>query len=289
MALTSKELKQETLEEALKGSRRTRIVTPALAAGIQYNAQLQKMLRTMRADINQELLPAIKSLESEYTADGWSDTIAAIIARLSKKWLGEQFSVWAGRTASTFVSNTMSINKKKFARSVPGMGINLFGETPSINEYLNASTAANVSLIESIPDKYLTQVETIVMSNMRSGLRSSSIAKSLQNQYGVEAKRAKFIARDQTAKIHGDITKKRQQNAGFEYFQWMTSKDELVRDRHRKLAEQDVGYGKGIYRWDDLPLSDSGEPIFPGSDFSCRCNARPVLQSEVDRNIRQAA
>jgi len=59
-----------------------------------------------------------------------------------------------------------------------------------------------------------------------------------------------------------------------------------VRDRHAHLAEKVTAYGKGIYRWDNPPLSDNGTPITVGTDFQCRCTARPVSQREVNKNIK---
>lgn len=88
----------------------------------------------------------------------------------------------------------------------------------------------------------------------------------------------------QKPKGTGHLNAKRQQSSGFEYFQWIDSDDERVRDRHEDIANRVTAYGKGIYRWDNPPLSDRGTPIIPGQDFQCRCIARPVLTSEVEAN-----
>ena len=93
-----------------------------------------------------------------------------------------------------------------------------------------------------------------------------------------------MIARDQTSKINGELAEKQQKGAGFEYFQWIDSDDSRVRHRHSEIANKVTAYGKGIYRWDDLPLSDKGVPIKPGSDYQCRCIARPVSAREVKAN-----
>lgn len=155
-----------------------------------------------------------------------------------------------------------------------------------MTDYIQASIVDNTRLITSIPEQYLTQVESIVFNNVRAGGRPSAIAKQLQQQLGVTERRAKMIARDQTSKVNADLSEKRQREAGFPYFEWVDSDDERVRDRHEYLADHVTQYGKGIYRWDDLPLSDKGEPISPGKDYQCRCIARPVSQEEVDENIK---
>ena len=124
--------------------------------------------------------------------------------------------------------------------------------------YLEASVYDNTQLIKSIPDIYLDRVESIIMTNIRAGNRSSAIAKQLTEQFGIESRRAKFIARDQTEKINGDLNAKRQTSVGFEYFQWVTSKDQRVRDKHREIANKVTAYGKGVYRWDNPPIGENG-------------------------------
>ena len=49
-----------------------------------------------------------------------------------------------------------------------------------------------------------------------------------------------------------------------------------MRDRHQEIAEKVTAYGPGIYRWDNPPLSDKGEPIIPGGDYSCFPGESPL-------------
>ena len=74
----------------------------------------------------------------------------------------------------------------------------------------------------------------------------------------------------------------RQTNSGIEYFKWVTSQDERVRHSHVEVAKRDVGFGEGVFRWDDLPVVD-GVPTFPGQPINCRCVARPVTAAAVER------
>lgn len=282
--LSSKELAQQQLEEATRyqGGKRAKPVKPAAKMGLVYNAELQKMLKAIRKDIRMQLIPAIELERGNYIADAWIDTIAAVIERLRRKWQGEAFSQWAKTTASSLVTRTSQINRERFIKSLPkGIEINVFDDE-DILEYMSASAYENARLIKSIPEKYLNQVEAITVNNMRAGIRPSAIVSQLVNQFGVESKRARMIARDQTAKINGDIVKKRQQKAGFVYFKWQASRDERTRTRHTEISQADAGYGPGIYRWDDLPKSSDGRPIHPGSDYQCRCVAIPLFKFEVE-------
>lgn len=288
---------QDLLEQQLKSITERKDIRPkpvelSKATGIEYNALLKKLVREIKNDVNQ-LLPLLRQLAPEYqtdsiiaTNDTYVTQITSALRRLVDKWNSPEFRGIATRMASQFVRTANNVNQERFSKSMKGFGIDIFGDDTNLQDYIDASIFDNTRLITSIPEQYLTQVESIVMTNVRAGGRPSSIAKLLQNQFDVTENRAKMIARDQTAKVNGDLNKKRQIASGFEYFEWIDSDDERVRDRHEFISDKVTQYGKGIYRWDNPPLSSQGVPIIPGQDFQCRCTARPVSQREVDENIK---
>ena len=263
---TKKLLAEQLTAIANRAGTKTRPVKPSEMIQHRYNAELQRIVRGVREDINSVLIPAIRALQRQYMGDAWSDDVKSIFNRIREKWSSPAFKALADRIASQFVRNAGTINAERFKKSV---GIDVYGDSPELQDYLSASIFDNTRLIESIPSQYLDQVESIVYTNMRAGLRSSAIVDEIQSRFGVTRNRAVMIARDQTAKVNGDIAEKRMRNVGFEYFQWLTSSDERVRDRHREIADKVTEYGPGVYRWDNLPLSDDGEPIKPGSDYQC--------------------
>lgn len=265
-------------------------IKPDFSAGVTYNAELQRLVKRVRTDVDAYIMAQVRNLEPEYTRDqavklndSWVDILTAAMEYVRNKWSSREFKLYADSIARRFITAANQSNRRRTERDI---GINIYADDQVLSDYVQASIADNVRLITSIPDQYLTQVESIVMTNIRAGGRPSSIAKALQQQLGVTERRAKMIARDQTAKVNGDLNKMRQQSAGFPYFAWVDSDDERVRDRHAYLADHVTAYGKGIYRWDNPPLSDRGVPIIPGSDYQCRCIARPVSQAEVDANVR---
>jgi len=283
--MTSEELLQQQLAEiSEQQAAKSKPIELPKAIGISYNAELQRMVRRIKKDIDQSIKPQVKDLEFEYTADSWADVIEVSLAALRKRWSSEIFNRFAERLSAKFVQAVNLQNQQQFQNQYKSLGINIYSGNQAVSDYLDATVKDNIRLIKSIPDQYLTQVESIVLGNMRAGLRPSAINKQLQDQFGVTERRARVISRDQTSKAANGLAKKRMQSAGFEYYQWVTSEDERVRSRHRKISDKVTAYGKGIYRWDNPPLSDKGEPISPGVDYSCRCIARPVLESEVKAN-----
>lgn len=266
------------------------------AIGIEYHAKLRRIALEVRRDINAALLPIIKQYAPEYVGeytsdsapvvmlDGWVDALGGAMRSLLNRWTSPVVQQQAERIAADFVQSSLKKSERDLKKSA---GIDAFSSNPKMQEYLKASSVANAELIKSIPTKYLDDVSTAVMENMRGGMRPSYIEKDLVQRYGITERRAKFIARDQTSKIQGDLAEKQQRAAGFEYFKWMDAEDSRVRHRHRVIANKVTEYGKGVYRWDDLPLSDKGEPIKPGQDYNCRCSSRPLSARKVEEMIRK--
>ena len=279
----------ELLQQQLSTKRKSKGVKPDISAGVTYNAELQRMVRSVRKDVDSIVMYAVRSIAPEYqrdselTLDSWVDVLNSVFVTIRERWSSAQFKALADSVARKFVTTTNNSNARRTERS---LGINLFGDSQKLSDYVRSSIAANVALIESIPEQYLTQVESIVYSNVNSGGRPATIAKQLQSQFGVTERRAKVIARDQTSKVTGDLNRIRQTDAGFPFFRWLDSSDERVRSRHKFLDEHVTEYGKAIYRWDNPPLSDKGVPIIPGEDYQCRCIAQPVSQEEVDQNVK---
>ncbi len=282
VAQTSKQLSQQLLEEQLANTPKTKEpkpIEPALGVGVRYNAQLQKLTRELAKDINTTIMPLVRALQPEYTQDSWSTDMAVALSRLLEKWTAPEMIARYNLIAEQFVMTANANNAKKFQARAKAIGIDVFAYTPGIDDYLQASIIDNTNLIKSIPEKYLQQVESITMSNMRAGGRPAVIQKSLMNQLGVESRRAKTIARDQTAKINGDLSKKRYSDAGFKYFKWQTVQDGRVGDDHRKAQNRETKFGRGIYT-----LAEGAPEGWPGNADrpNCRCVAIPVLTSEVE-------
>lgn len=289
---TAAQLTEQLLQESIANKKRKpKGIHPPDAVGVKYLADLRKVIRVMDKDMRDKILPIVKRnefeyvLDSKFTIDDWLSQLMNAFEFLRLKWTGANFAGIAQQIASTFVRSADRVNAKRNAKD---FGVDIFTDSVELREYLAASTYDNARLIKSIPEQYLTNVESIVMSNVRAGGRWEAVAKQLKNEYGVTDRRAKLIARDQTAKVNGELNAKRQVAAGYEYFQWVDSSDNRVRHNHRVHNDKVTEYGKGIYKWSDPPIGEKGNkvPIIPGQEFQCRCIAKPISQQEVERNQR---
>ena len=137
-----------------------------------------------------------------------------------------------------------------------------------------------MALIKSIPKDTLSEMQGIVSQGFQTGATLTSIEKEIRNTYHVKRSSAKLLARDQIAKLNGELTKQQQTDAGVEEYIWSDSGDGRVRESHHALN------GKR-FRWDDPPVvTPPGKPVrrcHPGQDYQCRCVALPVFDiSTVD-------
>lgn len=128
----------------------------------------------------------------------------------------------------------------------------------------------NVSLIKTIPEDSLDKMRDIVYEGYTKGKTTTRIIKDIQRVYGASRRRAELIARDQTAKINGQIQKAQQEDAGITEYIWYTVGDSRVRRSHSSLN------GKK-FSWNDPPVNDDGRKCHPGEDYQCRCIGRPVF------------
>ena len=193
-----------------------------------------------------------------------SQTFRNIIGEFEKR--SESFGLADRLDKLANLSQTISINQWK--RTVKAtLGIDIFEDYyrgEFFREALKLWTENNVALIKSIPKDTLSKMETIVSEGWAQGRSNTTIAKEIQEVYGIGKRRAQFIARDQTSKLNAQLKKTQQEDAGVEEYVWMTAKDSRVRDRHADLDGT-------THRWDDPPVSDerTGAQNHPGEDYNC--------------------
>lgn len=162
-------------------------------------------------------------------------------------------------------------NKLQMSGQLRGIvEIDLFGHEPWLAREMGAFITQNVSLISSIDDEYLSQVEKMVATSVRSGLRAEEIAAELDERYDVGVSRARMIARDQVGKFNGQLTELRQKDLGIEGYIRRGVGDARERESHLELNNKP-------FTWDDPP--DVGHP---GEDFQCRCWPEPDLSQFYD-------
>lgn len=189
--------------------------------------------------------------------------------------------------ATAFVSAADKQNKEALQNSIAKAFSVDFASVidgPEIAADLDLAIAQNVDLIKSISSQHFGQVGQAVLDNYRGVALpdGASLTQRLQKIGGISQNRAKFIARDQTAKITGNLNQLRQADNGIEEYIWHNAGDRRVVGNpsglypvgNRTHGDHWDREGK-TFRWDKPPHDGH-----PGHAPNCRCYAAPVLDLE---------
>ncbi len=235
-----------------------------------------------------EYLPEIRAAAFENMQDGFrqdglvdllnvvSDIFSHMMNRLLRRLDGFPLREKLGLVA--YRAQKLSIREWK--RAVHDtLGIDIledYYKGEFYREMLERWIDANISLIKTIPQESLQRMREIVLEGYKSGKSTAAVIKEIQQAYNTSKNHARLLARDQLAKLNGQLTKQQQQDAGVEEYEWSDSGDVRVRDSHRRLS------GKR-FRWDDPPIVDAknGRRCHPGEDYQCRCAALPVFDIDT--------
>lgn len=155
------------------------------------------------------------------------------------------------------------------------LGINIFDDYYDgkfFRENTRQWVLQNVDLITTIPKETLKRMYNVISGGQYAGKTAAEIGRQIQASYNVSKSHARFIARDQMAKLNAQITQKQQADAGVSEYVWRTVGDGRVRESHRHLN------GKR-FKYSDPPVVDpkTGRRANPGEDYQCRCVALPVF------------
>lgn len=235
---------------------------------IKYRRDIESLVLRIKSDVSTILIPTLRQLESEYVSDGYARTLQEVFERLKNSYIDIDRN--AQIIASSFITNTTQVNKARFYKSIENaIGINMHSvvQSEKLDNILVSKTRENVSLIKSIPEEYFKKIEGIVFRGTIVGSDATSMISQIVKIGHSTTKRARLIARDQTAKLNSALNQERQKNLGIEEYIWRTASDDRVRDNHKSKN------GK-VFRW-DKPPKDTGHP---GEDIQCRCVAQPIIK-----------
>jgi SPP1 gp7 family putative phage head morphogenesis protein len=267
--------------------RKPRRMQPPLIIEHRYRKALRKLASDMGKRVQEIIVPELPGLlpgdrraDSDFHLD---ETIAEKVARLiaSVRYsLDDEFDEADLKalieSAASEINGFNRLQVAEMFKSI--LGVDLLSAQPDLSETLAAFVGENVSLITSVREQFLGQVEQVILRGARAGLRHEEVARQLVGEamdgfvsrLGVAESRAELIARDQTNKLYGQLTELRQTEAGVEKYVWRTAMDERVREEHQALEGE-------TFAWDDPPSEGH-----PGEPINCRCYAEPVIPGAQD-------
>jgi SPP1 gp7 family putative phage head morphogenesis protein len=249
----------------------------------QYLDHILRIVDVIEQATKAILFPSLPMLVAEAgrsRGDAWADDIATMTNKI--KLRVDQEIRNEGRIADLASQSVSEFNQKQWRALVKeSIGIDLFANEPWLNDHLKSWAAENADLIVTLEDDAIRQVNRWTQKGIREGWRHEDIAKNIEERFDVSRARAKFIARDQTAKLNGDLTKARQTQAGVKSYVWRTAMDERVRGnpsgKYPNAKPSHWAREGKTFQWNDPP-----EGGHAGKDFNCRCTSEPDLRGLLE-------
>ena len=271
---------------------------------LEYYRGLKAYSNMMKKYVRENLMQELKKLQPQYTQDAYADDIKAILERL------RIFAMSAVpiALAHKMVKSVERINRGRYASALKSsFDIDVEGVLASegLQSFTEAQIAKNATLIKSIPEEFIKNIETIVYNGITSGERYETIAKKISgvkdisSVFGKLDNRVKVIARNEVATINSQINQKRLQSLGLDLYIWRTADDERVRGNPggkypNARPRHDTMEGK-ICKWNDATVyadsikdakegkwkkrsSIGGPNQHPGEPIACRCYAEPIIE-----------
>ncbi|MGP2516382.1 phage head morphogenesis protein [Yersinia sp. 2545 StPb PI] len=196
--------------------------------------------------------------------------LQSAIKKLSRRWQ-KRFDDMADKLAGRFADRSLRNSDVSLSSALSDIGVTVkFTMTNEMNNALQSVIGENVNLIKSIPEQYLTQVETMVMQSVGRGRDLGHLAEELQKRYGITKRRAATIARDQNNKATATMQSARQQALGITEGIWHHSHaGKTQRASHVKADGKRFELSKGMYL--------DGEWQLPGEAINCRCTWSAII------------
>lgn len=285
-----KEMTRNAVSPSFRGKKELACkVIPLYPASMEREYQrLTDSYMKVLNDVMKEHLLDLKAIAKEeeiekYRADGLKDLIGKVVDVFANIGMvfAERIHYFKLQERIEYLANSTKKRTakewKKECRATLGIDIM---EDYYTGDFYKTETEKwvekNVNLITSIPKDSLGKMQEIVLQGYQEGLPTKTVIENIQESYSVSKSKARFLARDQLAKLNGDITRHQHLDAGVTKYRWSTSHDSRVRDSHRDLEGQ-------VFSLDDPPIVDKkrGRRCHPMEDYNCRCVAIPIFEIDT--------
>lgn len=263
-------------------NRRIRPIKQSKRTEVWYRERLNSVIDEMSQVI-------IAELENPTLNDATNTPPLSITAKLSRaiqKVASMSIAELATRLSLGLVNRANQQNKDRLLKTYKNaFDIDLSGllSDEAIRDDMARAVKENVDLIKSIQTDFINDIGEKVFSNLAGGGRHENLVSLIKARGNISKSRAKFIARDQTAKLNAALNESRHRSLGLDLYEWGGTGDERERESHLKLN------GKLCKYSDPTVYSDDGGKTWkkrksigayegaPGTDFQCRCVSLPYI------------
>ena len=230
------------------------------ALELQYTADLVAVIRAWNAEVKRALMPHVDDYARKDILLGpVARTFADLRTKIpTTKARVDKAAAKTGRKVDRFAREQLQQTV-----AIP-LGDELTGLVDRFRQ-------ANVQLVTSVQDRQLDELAALFES--AGSMRAETLADQIQERFDVAESRATLIARDQVLKLNAQVQQEQQSQAGVTEYVWLAVKDARTREDHAALDGT-------RHSWALPPVVDeaTGRREHPGRDYSCRCQAIPVVE-----------
>lgn len=248
-------------------------IKPPLSPQVTYRKILQNYLNLMNEQIERRLFPLLTEREPEFYTDTANQDLRAVLKTIEDNFVNNK---GFAQTAAHYLTKAVNAQNKKRMQAAfeKSFGIKTFEivREEKIEKALEQSIKKNIALIKTIPEEHFKRIRATLSRGVLNGHKASDIRSKIREDFGVSDRRARFIARDQTAKLNSNLTEIRSINVGSKGYHWIgRGRAEGERPMHMALNNKYIA-------WDKKPVTNpQGQHNHAGEDYNCRCYARPVI------------
>lgn len=239
------------------------LIPESLAFKRAYLAEMRRLLHAIAAATRSEIIP---SYRIELVTDARESNFEALRRVIRGLLLATN-----GTVKRLLELEAIKHTERFSAAARAAFKINLQGviDAEDLSKYVEIAALRNAGLITGMTDDLVKRIQFVTTNSLISGETVGSLQKKLKAEFELSDNRARLIARDQTNKLNADLNRIRQQQAGVNEYDWMTARDERVREDHRRVNGERYKYG-------ETTGTNSGAE--PGQDIQCRCLAQAVIE-----------
>lgn len=239
---------------------------PNAGYAAKYRREIRRLIKAMHKDVKRELGALYSVLASDAPL-----TLTEIMARLRKRWY-YIFEKRAREMAKWLANSVQKRTQKDVMNQLKKMGFALTphytgAEKKLIKDFMQES----VSLIKTIPQTFLSEVQENVKKAFERGGDRAAIKEAIEDKidnplvHNAE-RRAELIAKDQTQKVTQDFARANAQAYGATKARWIHIPGEKTsRITHMEMDGEEFDINVGLYD------PDVGENVLPGQLIYCMC------------------
>lgn len=260
--------------------RKAPLIRENLALERKYQKNLEKFTKACLENFYLWLKPKFKSADYSQHLRG-EDQVTALVLEFEEliSFWEKEAEIFADNVGRKQVDDVNKFVNNQYTKN--GLSVSLDEFT---REMIEAQVAQQVELIKSIPQNIKKDLQGFMLENLNS-LNAKAVSKYLEKVAGINKRKAKLIARDQTQKILVGAIRAKALSLGAEYYSWETARDERVSTGyggHKQLQSR-------IYRYDSpsAVIDSYGTIGHTGQRVNCRCIPITIFLEPDEKVIKR--